>query len=107
MPLRKIQTWPQAVVACAVILAVSGIGTALILAGWSSEAIIGFVVAIAGIGTGQFIQARKTAEIDAKTDQQTDMLARVVDQTNLDDDTRDDLANRVADKIMNRRGLPR
>jgi hypothetical protein len=78
----NIKTWPQAIVAVAGVLAVAGILIALVLAGWSSEAVVGFAVAIAGIATGQYVNTRKTSELDAKQDQQSAKLDTVVRQTN-------------------------
>lgn len=78
----KINSGPQAAVAIAGIVAVAGMLVALILAGWSPEAIVGFVVAIAGVAAGQFMNTRKAAEIDAKTDVQTEKIDTIVEQTN-------------------------
>jgi hypothetical protein len=78
----NIKTWPQAIVAVAGLAAVAGILVALVLAGWSSEAVVGFAVAIAGIATGQYVNTRKTSELDAKQDQQSTKLDTVVRQTN-------------------------
>jgi hypothetical protein len=97
----QIQSWPQAAVVIAGIIAISALGTALIMAGWSSEAIVGFVIAIAGIVTGQYVQARKTSEVVAKTDQQTEMLETVVAQTNgLSEAERRAIAEMAAESML-------
>lgn len=102
----KISTWPQAVVAASGLLATAGIVVALVMAGWSGEAIAGFAALVLGLATGQYVQTRKASVVEAKTDQQTEMLETVVRQTNgLGDQEREDIAERIAHKIMTRRGL--
>lgn len=93
----NIKSWPQATVATAGVLAVAGILVALVLAGWSSEAIIGFAVAIAGIAAGQYVQTRNTSAIDAKQDQQSVKLDTVVRQT--DGELKEAIAVAVQDGI--------
>jgi hypothetical protein len=78
----KINSWPQAVVAGVGILAVAGIVIALALAGWSAEAIIGFGGLALALVTGQYVQTRRAAVVEAKTDQQTNTLEVIADQTN-------------------------
>lgn len=97
----KIQSWPQAAVVIAGVVALAGLTGALALAGWSPEAISGFVLAIAGILAGQYVQARKTSEVSAKTDEQTELLHTVVSQTNgLSDAERQDIAERAAAEML-------
>lgn len=97
----KIQSWPQAVVVVSGVVALAGLTAALALAGWSPEAISGFVLAIAGIVAGQYVQARKTSEVNAKTDEQTELLHTVVSQTNgLSETERQDIAERAAAEML-------
>lgn len=97
----KIDNWPQAVVLSVGLLAAGGLVAFLVSAGWSSEAIIGFGVLAAGLFAGQAVQARKTATVEAKTDQQTETLAQIVSQTNGKSDTElDEIADRAAVRVI-------
>lgn len=99
----KIESWPQAAVVISGVVALSGLAGALAVAGWSPEAITGFVLAVAGIVAGQYVQTRRTSEMTAKTDQQTRMLHTVVSQTNgLSDADRQDIAERAAAEMARR-----
>lgn len=94
----KINGWPQAIVAITGVFATAAIIVALILAGWSAEAIVGFAVLAVGLFTGQVVNARNASKVEAKTDHQTDTLATIVRQTNgLSDADRARLAEEAAD----------
>lgn len=94
----KISNWPQAVVAIVGLLSLAAIVVALILAGWSAEAIVGFAVLTAGLFTGQAVAARKASTIEAKTDHQTGQLETIVRQTNgLTEEDRARIAEEAAD----------
>lgn len=78
----KINNTAEAIVWCVGILAAAGVVIGLAVAGWSSEAIIGFAILALGQVAGQAVNARKAATIEAKTDQQTvkiDEIARHTD----------------------------
>lgn len=99
----KINNWPQAIVAAAGLIAISGIIVALVLAGWSAESIIGFAALAAGLVTGQYVQTRKAAVVEAKTDVQTEMLETVVAQTNgLSEAERRAIAEHAAEAMLRR-----
>lgn len=94
----KISNWPQAVVACAGLLAIVGVVWALSHAGMSIEVIVGAVMTLLGLSGGQLAIARRAASTEAKTDAQTDQLATIVRQTNgLTDADRARLAEEAAD----------
>lgn len=78
----KIDTLPQAIVAAAGIVATAGVVIFLVWAGWSAEAIGAFATLALGIVASQFVNARKSAQVEAKTDQQTVKLDTIVEQTN-------------------------
>lgn len=94
----KISNWPQAVVACAGLLAVVGVVWALSHADVPLEAIVGAVMAVLGLSGGQLAIARRAASTEAKTDVQTGQLATIVKQTNgLTEADRQRLAEEAAD----------
>jgi hypothetical protein len=96
----KIDSLPQAIVLTAGIVVTGGIVVALAFAGWSSEAIIGFGTLALGLFAGQYVNTRKSATIEAKTDEQSTKLDKIVSQTNgLSEAERDDIAERAAIKI--------
>lgn len=97
----KINSTPAAIVASVGILAIAGIIVALALAGWSGEAIVAFGALALALVTGQLVQVRKTSEVEAKTDQQTQTLRVIARQTN--GDLKAIVADAVADGI--RRGV--
>lgn len=78
----KIDSWPQAVVVVVGLVATAGVTVALVHAGWSGEAIIGFATLAAGLFAGQLVSARKASAIEAKTDHQTEKIDTIVEQTN-------------------------
>lgn len=78
----KINTTAHAVVACVGVVCVAAIVIAMIIAGWSGETIVAFGALALSLVTGQIIQTHKSAKIEAKTDQQTETLDQIVDQTN-------------------------
>lgn len=78
----KINNWPTAIVAGIGILTAGAVLVFLVEAGWSAEGIAAFVTLAAGIFGGQALQARKTASVEAKTDQQSETLETIVRQTN-------------------------
>lgn len=78
----KIDSWPQAIVAVAGIAATAGVVVFLASAGWNAEAIGAFATLALGIVATQFVQTRKTAQVEAKTDQQSEVLDTIVAQTN-------------------------
>lgn len=80
----KIDSMPQAIVVTAGIFATSGLVGFLVWSGWSAEAIIGFAVLALGLFAGQYAAVRKASQVDAKQDQQSAKLDRVVKQTNGD-----------------------
>jgi hypothetical protein len=95
----KIDSWPQAVVAVSGLVATGAIVVALVWAGWSGEAIIGFAALAAGLFTGQYVNTRRASAVEAKTDQQTQTLATIVRQTNgLSHEEREKLADEAADR---------
>ena len=95
----KVDSWPQAVVAASGVVATGGIVVALVWAGWSGEAIIGFAALAAGLFTGQYVTTRRASAVEAKTDQQTQTLATIVRQTNgLSEAEREKLADEAADR---------
>lgn len=99
--IRKINTWPQAIVAVTGIAAVAGIVVSLVLAGWSSEAIVGFGTLALALVTGQYVQTRRASVVEAKTDEQTHMLRRVVSQTNgMSEEEKQDIAERAAASVV-------
>lgn len=93
----KIDNTPTAIVASVGILGAVGLVVALIFAGWSSEAIIGFGTLALGLVAGQATAARKAATIEAKTDHQTEQLTTIASQT--DGELRQAIADAVADGI--------
>jgi hypothetical protein len=80
----KIDSMPQAIVLASGIFATAGLVGFLIWSGWSAEAIIGFATLGMGLFVGQFAAARKASQLDAKQDQQSAKLDKVVKQTNGD-----------------------
>jgi hypothetical protein len=78
----KIENWPTAAVIVAGIAATAGVTYFLINAGWSSEAIIAFGTLAVGLFAGQAVNARKVSQVEAKTDQQSEKLDTIVEQTN-------------------------
>lgn len=78
----KINSWPQAIVAVTGILTIAAIVVSLALAGWTAEAIVGFASLAGALVVGQFIQTRRAAVVEAKTDQQTETLHVIERQTN-------------------------
>jgi hypothetical protein len=102
----KIDTVPQAIVATAGICATAGVIVFLVNAGWNMEAIGAFATLAAGIIASQFVNARKTAVVEAKTDAQTEQLGaqldQIVQQTNgMSEAEREDIAMRAADRAVN------
>jgi Flp pilus assembly protein TadB len=94
----KISTLPQAIVAAAGILAVAAVVVSLALAGWSPEAIVGFGILAATQFVALYLQTRRTAVVEAKTDQQTEQLDTIVRQTNgMTDEDRARVAEEAAD----------
>jgi hypothetical protein len=94
----KISNWPQAVVACAGLLAITGMVWALAHAGVDVEVILGAVLTLVGLSGGQRAIARRAASTEAKTDVQTRQLDTIVRQTNgLSDADRARLAEEAAD----------
>jgi hypothetical protein len=93
----KIDNTPTAIVASVGILAVAGLAGFLVSAGWSSGAIIGFATLALALFGGQAINARKTATIEAKTDDQSSTLEQIAKQTN--GDMRKAISDAVADGI--------
>lgn len=94
----KISNWPQAIVACAGLMAAVGVVWSLAHAGLPLEAIIGAVVAVLGLSGGQMAIARRAASTEAKTDAQTDQLSTIVRQTNgLTEEDRARIAEEAAD----------
>lgn len=99
----KIDSWPQAIVAVAGILATGGVVVFLASAGWSGEAIGAFASLALGIIASQFVSARKAAVVEAKTDQQTATLATIKAQTNgMADAERKQLAEDTAAAVIRR-----
>ena len=95
----KISTLPQAIVAAAGILAVAAVVVSLALAGWSPEAIVGFGILAATQFVALYLQTRRTAVVEAKTDHQTDQLDTIVQQTNgMSEAERERLADDAADR---------
>lgn len=78
----KIDNWPTAAVIVAGIASTAVVVYFLVDAGWSSEAIIAFGTLAVGVFAGQAVNARKTAQIEAKTDAQSATLETIVEQTN-------------------------
>jgi hypothetical protein len=98
---NKIDSWPQAIVVTAGVLVTGAVVVALAFAGWSSEAIIGFGTLAIGVFAGQYVQTRKTAQIEAKTDQQSEQLATIVEQTNGKTEAElDEIADRAALRVI-------
>jgi hypothetical protein len=101
VPPLQINNMPQAIVAATGVVATAGIIVALALAGWSSEAIIAFGGLAASMVVGQVVAARKASVVEAKTDQQTNMLETVVKQTNgVSTEERQEIADRAAIKAI-------
>lgn len=99
----KINSWPQAIVAVTGIVAVAGIVVSLALAGWDAEAIIGFASLAVALVVGQYVQTRRAAVVEAKTDQQTQTLHTIERQTNgLSSAERQDIAVRAAQAVLDR-----
>lgn len=97
----KIESWPQAVVLAVGLAVTGGVVIFLVSAGWSSEAIIAFGTLAAGLFAGQAVQARKASTVEAKTDQQTETLAQLVEQTNGKSEAElDAIADRAAVKVI-------
>lgn len=97
----KIDSWPQAIVAVAGIAATAGVVVFLAGAGWSGEAIGAFATLALGIVATQFVQTRKTAQVEAKTDQQSETLDQIVRQTNGKSDAElDEIAGRAAVQVI-------
>lgn len=80
----KIDSMPQAIVASVGIVTAGALGAFLVWSGWSVEAIVGAVIAVAGLFGGQYVAARKSSVIDAKQDAQVELLQQVQHQTNGD-----------------------
>lgn len=93
----KIDNTPTAIVASVGIVAAAALVGFLVSAGWSTEAIIGFGTLALGIVGGQAVNARKTATIEAKTDQQTGTLETIARQT--DGELKKAISDAVADGI--------
>lgn len=97
----KIDNWPQAFVIGVGLVTIAGLVVFLVQAGWTGETIIGFATLALGLFAGQVVQARKTAAVEAKTDQQTETLATIVEQTNGRSEAElDELAGRAAVKVI-------
>jgi hypothetical protein len=97
----KIDSWPQAIVIAVGLVVTVGLVMFLVNAGWSAEAIIGFATLAIGLFASQFVQTRKAATVEAKTDQQTETLAKIVEQTNGKSEAElDEIADRAAVKII-------
>ena len=95
----KINSMPQAIVACVGLVCVTGVTIALALAGWSGEAIVAFAGLAAAMVAGQFVQTRRAAVVEAKTDRQTETLDTIVRQTNgMSEEDRERLADEAADR---------
>lgn len=104
----KINSWPQAIVAAVGILAIAAIVVSLALAGWTAEAIVGFASLAAALVVGQFVQTRRAAVVEAKTDQQTQTLETIERQTNgLSSAERQDIAVRAAQAVLDRQARGR
>lgn len=102
--MNKISSWPQAVVVVAAIAAAAGLVISLSSQGVALEAIVGAIVTVAAIFGGQYVAVRKASSVEAKTDDQTEKLDRIVEQTNgLSTAERQDIAERAAAAIMRRR----
>jgi hypothetical protein len=78
----KINTVPQAIVASVAIVSVAALVGFLVWSGWSAASIVAFASLAAGLFAGQYVTSRKAALLDAKQDQQSVKLDRVVAQTN-------------------------
>lgn len=78
----KIDTVPQAIVASVGIVSVAGLVGFLVWSGWSAASIVAFAGLAAGLFAGQLVNSHKAAQLDAKQDQQSAKLDRVVAQTN-------------------------
>jgi hypothetical protein len=78
----KIDNTPQAIVWSTGILAIAGLVGFLAWAGWQTETIIGFATLALGLIAAQAANARKTAVVEAKTDNQTQDLQTLLHQTN-------------------------
>jgi hypothetical protein len=97
----KISSWPQAVVVVVGVLVTGAVVVALVLAGWSGEAIVGFAALVAGLFTGQYVQTRKASTIEAKTDHQSQQLQTIVEQTNGRSEAElDEIADRAALRVI-------
>ena len=97
----KIDSWPQAIVAVAGIAATAGVVIFLVGAGWSGEAIGAFATLALGIVASQFVQTRKTAQVEAKTDAQSETLETIRQQTNGRSEAElDEVADRAAVKVI-------
>lgn len=97
----KIDNWPEAMVIAVGLVVTGGLVMFLVSAGWSSEAIIAFATLAVGLFAGQLVQARKASTVEAKTDQQTETLAQLVDQTNGKSEAElEEIADRAAVKII-------
>jgi hypothetical protein len=93
----KIDSWPTAIVTVAGLACGTVAVLFLFKSGASLEAIGAFAVIVVGMFAGQIVQARKASTVEAKTDQQTEMIERVVRQTNgLSAAERQDIAERAA-----------
>lgn len=97
----KITGWPQALVIIVGIMTAGAVLVLLVNAGWSAEGIAAMVALALGNTGSAWVISRRTAQVDAKTDQQTDLLQTVVHQTNgMSEDERQDVAERAAAAVV-------
>lgn len=98
-PIRppNVTGWPQATVAVAAIVTGPTAVILLVRAGVPIEAIGGFVAVVTGLFAGQFAVARKTTEVDRKTEAQNVTLATIQHQVN--GGLKDTVAGAVSDGI--------